>query len=180
MSLTRQFFSDPSYRCCRLAKKERCEEGAAFEDGGGGASRETFTPVQRVSFFIITFVCFNVETTYVFFFSSFLICEPSLSHFFPSCFVIYLALSVFICIFVCNYVHLHLFDWFYVSLSVFFLCTSVVYFDKHLGAVHAKHWSKQSFSEFLYGKKLQKEEICSKILQKTGFLKYAPKRWLNV
>ena len=122
MILTRQFFSDPSYRCCRLAKKERCEEGAAF-GMGRGASRETFTPVQRVSFFIIICVCFNVQTTYVYLFSNFLIFKPSLSHFFLSCLVIYCALSVFfpsVAVFVGNLVPLPLSYKLSVFLSVFF------------------------------------------------------------
>ena len=129
MILTRQFFSDPSYRCCRLAKKERCEEGAAF-GMGRGASRETFTPVQRVSFFIIICVCFNVQTTYVYLFSNFLIFKGSLSHFFLSCLVIYCALSVFfpsVSVFVGNFVSLPLSDTLPIFLSVFFLCKYLPY-----------------------------------------------------
>ena len=44
---------------------------------------------------------------------------------------------------------------------------SVVYFDQLLGAAHPKIWSKSLFS--LAEKMRKKQEICSKILQKTRF-----------
>ena len=52
-----------------------------------------------------------------------------------------------------------------------FLC--VVYFDQRLGAAHAKHLLKLSFSVFLLQKNVKKQEICSN-------LAFALERWSTV
>ena len=56
----------------------------------------------------------------------------------------------------------------------------VVYFDQLLGAEHPKSWSKSSFLCKKAEKMRKKQEICTKIYQKTHFFEFAPKRWSRV